>query len=129
MEVDTENVGMDETDALMSPDDDVVVNNNDKDNDEAPTVEETYEITTTRRKTIRTSYKIQEVSRSTTYIQDDHCRRRNVGVSCRMIVRGGSRGAMSSMRSKINVQDKKLINGKEEWQLSLEHEFPAAIRA
>lgn len=29
--------------------------------DDAPTVEETYEITTTRRKTIRTSYKIQEV--------------------------------------------------------------------
>lgn len=60
MEVDTENVGMDETDAPMSPADDGLVNSND--NDEAPTVEETYEITTTRRKTIRTSYKIQEVS-------------------------------------------------------------------
>lgn len=50
MEVDTENVRMDKTD----------INSND--NDEAPTVEESYEITTTRRKTIRTSYKIQEVS-------------------------------------------------------------------
>lgn len=62
MEVDTENVGVDESDALMRSDDDGVVNSNDNDNDEAPTVEETYEITTTRRKTIRTSYKIQEVS-------------------------------------------------------------------
>ncbi|XP_012283115.1 tropomodulin isoform X3 [Orussus abietinus] len=33
--------------------------------DDAPTVEETYEMTTTRRKTIRTSYKIQETSAST----------------------------------------------------------------
>lgn len=30
--------------------------------EDGPTVEETYEVTTTRRKTIRTSYKIQEVS-------------------------------------------------------------------
>lgn len=30
--------------------------------DNGPTVEEEYEITTTRRKTVRTSYKIQEVS-------------------------------------------------------------------
>lgn len=67
MEVDTENVEMHETDALMRPDDDGVINSNDNDDDEAPTVEETYEITTTRRKTIRTSYKIQEVSRLTTY--------------------------------------------------------------
>lgn len=31
--------------------------------EDGPTVEETYEITHTRKRTIRTSYKIQEVSR------------------------------------------------------------------
>lgn len=36
--------------------------NNNEDEGGAPTVEETYEVTTTKRKTIRTSYKIQEVS-------------------------------------------------------------------
>jgi len=50
---------MDEVDTLTKTNDDGVVNNN---NVDAPTVEETYEITTTRRKTIRTNYKIQEVS-------------------------------------------------------------------
>lgn len=35
---------------------------NDEMNDDSPTVEETYEITTSRKRTIRTSYKIQEVS-------------------------------------------------------------------
>ncbi|KYN32375.1 hypothetical protein ALC56_13232 [Trachymyrmex septentrionalis] len=61
MEVDTENVTMDETDALMRTDDGGgVITSNVNDDDGAPTVEETYEITTTRRKTIRTSYKIQE---------------------------------------------------------------------
>lgn len=49
---------MDEVDTPVKTDDGVV-NNND---DDASTVEETYEITHTRRKTIRTSYKIQEVS-------------------------------------------------------------------
>ncbi|XP_043464787.1 tropomodulin isoform X3 [Leptopilina heterotoma] len=34
---------------------------NDEMNDDAPTVEETYEITTSRKRTIRTSYKIQEL--------------------------------------------------------------------
>lgn len=70
MEVDTENVRMDETNSAVpriDDGDDAVVNANNNGNvnedDEAPTVEETYEITTTRRKTIRTSYKIQEVSR------------------------------------------------------------------
>lgn len=76
MEVDTENVGMDETDALMRPDNDGVVNSNLNDDDEAPTVEETYEITHTRRKTIRTSYKIQEVSDLTRCVYNDrrNCR-------------------------------------------------------
>ncbi|KYN17520.1 hypothetical protein ALC57_10225 [Trachymyrmex cornetzi] len=61
MEVDTENVAMDETDALMRTDNGGgVITSNVNDDDGAPTVEETYEITTTRRKTIRTSYKIQE---------------------------------------------------------------------
>ncbi|EGI66417.1 hypothetical protein G5I_05100 [Acromyrmex echinatior] len=61
MEVDTENVAMDETDALMRANDGGgVITSNVNDDDGAPTVEETYEITTTRRKTIRTSYKIQE---------------------------------------------------------------------
>ncbi|KYN08514.1 hypothetical protein ALC62_00498 [Cyphomyrmex costatus] len=61
MEVDTENVAMDDSDALMRTDDGGgVINSNIDDDDGAPTVEETYEITTTRRKTIRTSYKIQE---------------------------------------------------------------------
>lgn len=46
---------MDETDTLVRT-------NDGDDDDEAPTVEETYEVTTTRRKTVRTSYKIQEVS-------------------------------------------------------------------
>lgn len=50
---------MNETDALMRTDDGVIGNDNDA---EAPTVEETYEITSTRRKTRRISYKIQEVS-------------------------------------------------------------------
>ncbi|KAL6255105.1 hypothetical protein P5V15_013437 [Pogonomyrmex californicus] len=78
MEVDTENVGMDETDALMRADNDSgVLNSKDNDDDDAPTVEETYEITTTRRKTIRTSYKIQEVSCLTMCIHDD-CRNRPV---------------------------------------------------
>jgi len=54
MEVDTENAGMNEADSAM-------LGLDDRD-DGVPTVEETYEITTTRRKTIRTSYKIQEVS-------------------------------------------------------------------
>lgn len=91
MEVDTENVGMDETDALMMSSGGVVDINDD---DDAPTVEETYEITTTRRKTIRTSYKIQEVSCLTMCIHDD-CRNwsnfrrcRSVGVSCRIIYLG-----------------------------------------
>lgn len=35
------------------------------DDDDSPTVEETYEVTTTKRKTIRTNYKIQEVSADT----------------------------------------------------------------
>ncbi|XP_051171306.1 tropomodulin isoform X2 [Leptopilina boulardi] len=38
---------------------------NDEMNDDSPTVEETYEITTSRKRTIRTSYKIQETSAST----------------------------------------------------------------
>jgi len=77
MEVDTENIAMDETDALVKADDGGgVVNSNVNDDDEAPTVEETYEITTTRRKTIRTSYKIQEVRCLTMCIHDDcdNCR-------------------------------------------------------
>ena len=74
MEVDTENVTMDETDALMRTDDGGgVITSNVNDDDGAPTVEETYEITTTRRKTIRTSYKIQEVSCLMMCIHDD-CR-------------------------------------------------------
>jgi len=65
MEVDTENAGMNEADsAMLGTENDGIINaNNNNDDDRAPTVEETYEITTTRRKTIRTSYKIQEVSR------------------------------------------------------------------
>jgi hypothetical protein len=66
MEVDTENAGMNEADsgAMLGTGNDGIINaNNNNDDDGAPTVEETYEITTTRRKTIRTSYKIQEVSR------------------------------------------------------------------
>ena len=63
MEVDTENVAMNEADALMRADDGGgVITSNVNDDDGTPTVEETYEITTTRRKTIRTSYKIQEVN-------------------------------------------------------------------
>lgn len=74
MEVDTENVAMDETDTPMRANDGGgVVNSNVNDDDDAPTVEETYEITTTRRKTIRTSYKIQEVSCMAMCIHDD-CR-------------------------------------------------------
>ncbi|RLU21788.1 hypothetical protein DMN91_006164 [Ooceraea biroi] len=72
MEVDTEDVRMDETDSMLKTDGEndgiVNVSNNNgnvNDDDEVPTVEETYEITTTRRKTIRTSYKIQETSSST----------------------------------------------------------------
>lgn len=89
---------MDETDALVRADGDGgggVVSSNNNNDDEVPTVEETYEITTTRRKTIRTSYKIQEVSCLTTCIHDDcrDCRASvgSVGVSCRMIVHEGSR--------------------------------------
>lgn len=70
LEADTENAGMDVTDVLgpdapSANDKDVVNNDNNNgtnEDDEAPTVEETYEVTTTKRKTVRTSYKIQEVS-------------------------------------------------------------------
>ncbi|KYM89706.1 hypothetical protein ALC53_02018 [Atta colombica] len=51
---------MDEADALMRADDGGGVITSNVNDDGAPTIEETYEITTTRRKTIRTSYKIQE---------------------------------------------------------------------
>ena len=72
MEVDTENVVMDEADALMRADDGGGVITSNVNDDGAPTIEETYEITTTRRKTIRTSYKIQEVN-CLMYIHND-CR-------------------------------------------------------
>ncbi|KAG7211324.1 hypothetical protein KM043_010620 [Ampulex compressa] len=67
LEVDTESSRMDATDATSpepaSGNDEGVVNSkNSNEDDEAPTVEETYEVTTTKRKTVRTSYKIQEVS-------------------------------------------------------------------
>lgn len=53
-------------DAPSANDEDVLSNDNDNGNnnedEQAPTVEESYEVTTTKRKTVRTSYKIQEVS-------------------------------------------------------------------
>lgn len=96
---------MDETDALVRPNDGGGININD--DDDAPTVEETYEITTTRRKTIRTSYKIQEVSCLMMCIHRNWSsfrRCRSVGVSCRMIHLGELKKRMSLARSETKVQ-------------------------
>lgn len=60
---------MDETDTLVRRSDGVMNSGDHRaGDDEAPTVEESYEVTTTRRKTVRTSYKIQEVNRTAAYV-------------------------------------------------------------